>query len=139
MVGDILQETFERGKESRGEFRTIFVIDEAQNYAPEPASKKIPSYRWMKVIASEGRKFNIALLVMTQRPQYLSKDILTQCNTQAIFRLVNKADIAQVENTVEGISEYDLARLPNFVAGQAIFTGIGMKMPVRVRVRSVEQ
>jgi DNA helicase HerA-like ATPase len=134
VCGDLMRETFEKSKEQNGNFRTLFIVDEAQNYAPEKASKNMPSFRWMKVIASEGRKFGVALLVMTQRPAYLSKDILSQCNTQAIFRLVNQADIQQVEQSVEGISEYDLMQLPNFVAGQAIFTGVGMKMPVRVKV-----
>jgi DNA helicase HerA-like ATPase len=59
---------------------------------------------------------------------------LAQCNSQAIFRLINNLDIAQVENTVEGISKVDLEQLPNFVAGEALFTGVAMTMPVRVRV-----
>lgn len=136
IVGDLMKEVFERAKEraAGGGFATLFVVDEAQNYAPERASRSVASYRWMKVLASEGRKFGVGLLVMTQRPAYLSKDVLAQCNSQAIFRLVNPQDISQVEGTVEGISEYDLAALPNFVAGQAIFTGVAMTMPVRVRV-----
>ena len=53
---------------------------------------------------------------------------------QEVFRLINKGDIDQVAGTVEGISEYDLMQLPQFTAGQALFTGVGMQMPVRVRV-----
>lgn len=138
LVGDLMKEVFERAKSTAGSngFRTLFVVDEAQNYAPERSSKTIPSFRWMKVIASEGRKFGVGLLVMTQRPTYLSKDILAQCNSQAIFRLINKGDLDQVANTVEGISESDLEQIPQFVAGQAIFTGVGMTMPVRVRVEA---
>lgn len=137
IVGDLMQEVFNRAKsenKSGKSFKTLFIVDEAQNYAPEKAGNSISSNRWMKVIASEGRKFSVGLLVMTQRPAYLSKDVLSQCSSQAIFRLINQGDINQVAGTVEGISEYDLLQLPQFTAGQALFTGVGMEMPVRVRV-----
>jgi DNA helicase HerA-like ATPase len=62
--------------------------------------------------------------------------VLSQCNTQAIFRLINNQDIKAIEELVEGISKYDVMQLPTFVPGQAIFTGVGVEMPVRVRVRS---
>ncbi len=137
IVGDLMQEVFIRAKSNMkngGSFKTLFIVDEAQNYAAEIASGKISSKKWMKTIASEGRKFGVALLVMTQRPAYVSKDVLSQCSTQAIFRLINQGDIDQVAGTVEGVSEYDLLQLPMFTAGQALFTGVGMYMPVRVRI-----
>ncbi len=137
IAGDLMQEVFNRAKKSLksgGSFRTLFIVDEAQNYAPEAASGKISSKKWMRTIASEGRKFGVGLIIMTQRPAYVAKDVLSQCSSQAIFRLINKGDIDQVAGTVEGIGEYDLLQLPLFTAGQALFTGVGMQMPVRVRV-----
>jgi hypothetical protein len=141
IVGDLMREVFIRAKQGvkqgkNRSFNTLFVVDEAQNYAPQGGAAALPSKAAMKLIASEGRKFNVALLVMTQRPAYLSKDVLSQCNTQAIFRLINNQDIKAIEELVEGISKYDVMQLPTFVPGQAIFTGVGVEMPVRVRVRS---
>lgn len=133
VVGELMTQAFEEAKRS-GKFRTLFVVDEAQNYAPQGEGKSVPSKRAMRVIASEGRKFGVGLMIATQRPAYVDKDVLAQCNSQAIFRLINNLDIGQVENCVEGISEVDLAQLPNFVAGEALFTGVAMTMPVRVRV-----
>jgi len=46
-----------------------------------------------------------------------------------------RIDIKQVENTVEGISEYDVNKLPNFMRGEAIFTGVGMEIPARVIIK----
>lgn len=112
----------------------MFVVDEAQNCAPEGPSRSIPAFRWMKVIASEGGKFGVGLIVVTQRPAYLSKEVLAQCNSQAIFRLINGGDLDQGANTVEGISETDLQQIPQFATGQAVFTGVGVTLPVRVRV-----
>ena len=73
-------------------------------------------------------------MIATQRPAYVDKDVLAQCNSQAIFRLINNLDIAKVENTVEGISKVDLEQLPNFVTGEALLTRVAMTMPVGVRV-----
>lgn len=133
VVGELMSQVFNEAKRT-GKFNTLFIVDEAQNYAPQGEGKGIPSKRAMHVIASEGRKFRVGLMVATQRPAYVEKDILAQCNSQAIFRLINNLDIAQVENAVEGISTVDLEQLPNFVAGEALFTGVAMTMPVRVRV-----
>lgn len=137
IVGDLMQEVFVKAKKNPkegGSFKTLFIVDEAQNYAAEIASGKISSKKWMKTIASEGRKFGVGLIIMTQRTAYVAKDVLSQCSFQAIFRLINKSDIDQVAGTVEGIGEYDLLQLPQFTAGQALFTGVGMQMPMRVRV-----
>lgn len=133
VVGELMTQSFDAAK-SGGKFKTLFVVDEAQNYAPQGEGKSVPSKRAMRVIASEGRKFGVGLMIATQRPAYVDKDVLAQCNSQAIFRLINNLDIGQVENTVEGISKVDLEQLPNFVAGEALFTGVAMSMPVRVRV-----
>ncbi len=133
VVGELMSQVFEQAKRTES-FNTLFIVDEAQNFAPQGEGKSVPSKRAMRVIASEGRKFRVGLMVATQRPAYVDKDVLAQCNSQAIFRLINNLDIAQVENTVEGISKVDLEQLPNFVAGEALFTGVAMTMPVRVRV-----
>lgn len=133
VAGELMGQVFEEAKRT-GKFNTLFIVDEAQNFAPQGEGKSVPSKRAMRVIASEGRKFRVGLMIATQRPAYVDKDVLAQCNSQAIFRLINNLDIGQVENTVEGISKVDLEQLPNFVAGEALFTGVAMTMPVRVRV-----
>ena len=133
VVGELMGQTFTEAMRT-GKFNSLFIVDEAQNYAPQGEGKSVPSKRAMRTIASEGRKFRVGLMIATQRPAYVDKDVLAQCNSQAIFRLINNLDIGQIENCVEGISEIDLAQLPNFVAGEALFTGVAMTMPVRVRV-----
>ena len=89
----------------------------------------------MKTIASEGRKFNVGMIVVTQRPAYVSKDVLAQCSSQAIFRLINRNDIGAVEEVVEGISHSEVYRLPHYQQGQCIFTGVAIDSPVVVKVR----
>jgi hypothetical protein len=133
VVGELMHQVFAEAVRTN-KFNSLFIVDEAQVYAPQGEGKSVPSKRQMRVIASEGRKFRVGLMIATQRPAYVDKDVLTQCNSQAIFRLINALDVEQVKNCVEGVSEVDLAQLPNFVAGEALFTGVAMTMPVRVRV-----
>jgi DNA helicase HerA-like ATPase len=136
LAHSILRQVFEAKKsDPEKEMDSLFVVEEAHNFAPEGASKNNPASRMLKKIASEGRKFRLGLLVVTQRPAYVSKDVLSQCSTQFVFRLINPNDIKAVAETVEGISEAQLKELPGFETGQAIFTGVAVQSSVMVRVK----
>ncbi len=131
-VGDFLSAVFNKAKETKGEFKTLVVVEEAHNYAPE----KIKAYskKVMQRIASEGRKFDVGLVVVTQRPAYIAKDVIAQCNTNVIFRMINVNDISAIANTVEAVSQGLLEQLPVFDTGQCIVTGVSIYQPVTVRV-----
>ncbi len=133
-VGKFLNALFKKAKETNGNFKTLIVVEEAHNYAPERSGKGSYSSRMLKKIASEGRKFDVGLLVVTQRPAYIAKDVIAQCNTSAIFRLINTNDIAAIGNMVEAVSEELLTQLPVFDTGQCILTGVGVYQAVEVRV-----
>ena len=134
IAGNIMNSVFQRGKSDKN-FPTLFIVEEAHNFAPEGEGKNNIAGVAMRQIAREGRKFNIGMIVITQRPAYVSKDVLSQCSTQAIFRLINTNDIGQVADVVEGISKEELVRLPHYVQGQCIFTGVGIETPVVVKVQ----
>jgi DNA helicase HerA-like ATPase len=100
IVGLIMKEIFLSSmKDGR---RRIIVLEEAHNFAPERGAIDIPTGRenialqMTKRIALEGRKFGVGLIAITQRPANLNKYILSQMNTQAIFRLVSKNDLDAV-------------------------------------------
>lgn len=138
LTASILTQIFNEKKEDLKAINTVFVIEEAHNFAPEGGGRNNPAARIIKKIASEGRKFNLGLIVVTQRPAYVSKDVLAQCSTQAIFRLINSGDLDQVKNVVEGISETEVNQLPHFQTGQALFAGVGIRQPVIVRGKEIE-
>jgi hypothetical protein len=67
--------------------RITLVVDEAQTFAPQSIEggkpKLINNYTYLsisKVLAKRGRKYGIDTIWLTQRPQSINKDILTQCN-----------------------------------------------------------
>jgi len=138
LTASILTQIFNSKKEHKlKEMNTLFVVEEAHNFAPEGAGKNNPSARILQKLAAEGRKFNLGLFIITQRPAHVSKGILSQCSTQAIFRLININDLNQVKEVVEGVSESEVGMLPQFETGQAIFSGVAIRQPVIVKCKKI--
>jgi len=138
LTASILTQIFEEKKEKKDEvMNTLFIIEEAHNFAPEGGGRNNPAARVIQKIAAEGRKFNLGLIVITQRPAQVSKGVLSQCSTQAIFRLINQNDLNQIKEVVEGVSEAEVNLLPQFETGQAIFSGVGIRQPVIVKGNSI--
>jgi hypothetical protein len=133
LTASILTQVFNAKRDDPEMMDTVFVIEEAHNFAPEGGGRNNPASRIIQKIAAEGRKFRLGLIVITQRPAYVSKGVLSQCSTQAIFRLINTNDLNQIKEVVEGVSEAEVNILPHFETGQAIFAGVGIRQPVIVK------
>jgi hypothetical protein len=113
----------------------VFVlIEEAHNFAP--ANAEIVTTPILKQILSEGRKFGVAVGLISQRPGKLDSDVLSQCMTQCIMRIVNPVDQARVAESVESVGRDLLAELPALSKGQVIVAGASVNTPVLVQVRT---
>jgi len=138
LAGLIMQELFFRNKESKKE--RLLVLEEAHSFAPETAygdvsaGKDNLSLTFARKIASEGRKFNLGLVVITQRPAQVSKYVLSQANTQVMFRTMNSADLSAIESYVEFARGDLLGLLPSFQTGTAVLSGLGAPFPLVLRV-----
>ena len=121
------------GKGNR--FKTLLVLDEAQNYIPEVNIGQLkPVINAVNRVAKEGRKFSVGLIIATQRPAAVDKDVLSQCSTHILFRLMNAQDIHQVQSTVEAANSEVLTMLPLLDTGTAFIAGTGIGMPVHVQI-----
>ena len=113
----------------------VFVlIEEAHNFAP--ANAEIVTTPILKQILSEGRKFGLAVGLISQRPGKLDADVLSQCMTQCIMRIVNPVDQARVAESVESVGRDLLTELPALSKGQVIVAGASVNTPVVVQVRT---
>ncbi|MEM4950197.1 MAG: ATP-binding protein, partial [Thermoplasmatales archaeon] len=65
----------------------LVVVEEAHNFAPQQG--KAFSSKIMRTVASEGRKFGFGMLVVSQRPAKVDKNVLSQCGTQLILKITN--------------------------------------------------
>ncbi|MBN2335535.1 ATP-binding protein, partial [Candidatus Bathyarchaeota archaeon] len=70
------------------QYPVFIVLEEAHNFAPGSGQpQRGSSLSIIERIAAEGRKFGIFLVVVTQRPNKISSNVLSQCNSQIIMRL----------------------------------------------------
>jgi DNA helicase HerA-like ATPase len=112
----------------------IFVLlEEAHRFAP--SGQTVVSTNVLKQILSEGRKFGVGVGLITQRPGKLDADVLSQCMTQFIMRIVNPIDQDTIAKTVEGAGRKMLDELPALTKGQVIVSGVAINTPVMCQVR----
>jgi uncharacterized protein len=109
------------------------LLEEAHRFAP--AGQTVVSTNVLKQILSEGRKFGVGIGLITQRPGKLDQDVLSQCMTQVIMRIVNPIDQDTVAKSVEGAGRQLLQELPALTKGQAVISGVGVNTPVMCRIR----
>lgn len=123
----------EQGDDDYLPYPAFVLIEEAHNFAP--ASADLVSSQILKTILSEGRKFGVAVGLISQRPGKLDADVLSQCMTQFILRIVNPIDQNRVAESVESVGHDLLRELPALSKGQAIIAGAAVNTPVLCRVR----
>jgi DNA helicase HerA-like ATPase len=76
----------------------LFVCDEAHLYLPRKEGNPVErrAVEAFEKIAKEGRKYGVALMIVSQRPSDVSTTILSQCNNIISLRLTNADDQATV-------------------------------------------
>ena len=74
------------------------VIDEAHNICPAEPAGQLTALTTEDVIriAGEGRKFGLYLIVVTQRPQKVHENVLSQCDNLVLMRMNSTADLGHV-------------------------------------------
>ncbi len=121
------------GDESHLPYPVFVLLEESHRYAP--AGAKVVSTDILKQILAEGRKFGIGIGMITQRPGKLDQDVLSQCMTQFIMRIVNPIDQQTIASSVEGAGRRLLDELPALTKGQVIVSGVAINTPVLCQVR----
>ena len=114
-----------------------FVCDEAHLYLPAADETDVLSDRALAAferIAKEGRKYGVALFVISQRPSDVSRTILSQCNNFIVMRLTNDRDQAVVRRFVSESLSGLVDALPLLDIGEAVILGDAMVLPTRVRL-----
>ena len=78
------------------------VIDEAQNVCPAESGDPLTALATEDAIriAGEGRKFGLYLIVVTQRPQKIHENVLSQCDNLVLMRMNSVADLGHVARGV---------------------------------------
>ncbi len=114
-------------------YPVFILLEEAHRFAPahEPSRCKAV----IRTILSEGRKFGLGVGLITQRPGKLDSDVLSQCMSQFIMRIVNPVDQESLKYGVEAAGRDLLKELPALTKGQVIISGLCVNTPVLCQVR----
>ncbi len=113
----------------------ILVVEEAHNFCPERNVGNAVSGPIIRTVASEGRKFGLGLVIVSQRPAKIDKNVLSQCNTQVVLKVTNPNDLKAIVQSVEGISTEVADEVQRLAVGEALVAGGGLTQPVFVSVR----
>ncbi|KGF71736.1 hypothetical protein DO97_15750 [Neosynechococcus sphagnicola sy1] len=127
------KESISSGDENYLPYPVFILLEEAHRFAPahEPSRCKAV----LRTILSEGRKFGLGVGLITQRPGKLDADVLSQCMSQFIMRIVNPVDQDSLKYGVEAAGRDLLQELPALTKGQVIISGMCVNTPVLCKVR----
>ena len=101
------------------------VIDEAQNVCPPAAADPLTALATEDAIriAGEGRKFGLYLIVVTQRPQKIHENVLSQCDNLVLMRMNSVADLGHVAGVFSFVAPGLVDRATAFGLGEALVAG----------------
>ena len=114
----------------------MVVVEEAHNYCPQGTT--VLSSKPLATIASEGRKFGLGLMVISQRPAKIDKNVLSQCGTQIILKVTNPNDVKAISQSIEGLTNGMTDDIQTMPIGMAMVVGAGIESPLLVEVRPRE-
>ncbi len=109
------------------EHSMLFVVEEAHNYAGSTLSHSC-KYQLQR-IASEGRKFDVGLCVISQKPSKIDEEILSQCNTGIYMHITNPSDKDHIRKSFESINDEIIKDLDSLDVGECIIAGAMNRIP----------
>ena len=111
------------------------VIDEAHNVCPAEPGDPLTALATEDAIriAGEGRKFGLYLIVVTQRPQKVHENVLSQCDNLVLMRMNSTADLAHVAELFSFVPRGLIDRATTFEQGEALAAGKIVSHPALVR------
>ena len=113
------------------------VCDEAHLYLPKKEGKnpvEIRAIESFEKIAKEGRKYGVALFIVSQRPSDVSTTILSQCSNVISLRLTNTEDQSTVKKMLPDSLDSLLDILPIMDIGVALVVGDAVLLPSRIKI-----
>jgi DNA helicase HerA-like ATPase len=114
---------------------TVVFIEESHQFCPEARRALAFSKGILETVAREGRKYNLSLCIISQRPVRLSTTVLSQCGTNIFLRITNPYDLDHIRATSEKITKATLTSISSLSVGEALIVGQATRFPVFIQVR----
>jgi hypothetical protein len=118
----ILGVLWERRHERRP---VIIVVDEAHNICPErPQSpNQALATEHLVRIAGEGRKFGLYVLLATQRPDKVNRNVVSQCENLVLMKMNSATDIDQLADLFSFAPRALIEQASGFGLGEGLAAG----------------
>ncbi|MDR3467502.1 MAG: ATP-binding protein [Xanthobacteraceae bacterium] len=138
LVSVVCRMAFDLGLWSDGHDPLLVVCEEAHRYMSADKTAGFgPTRRAVARIAKEGRKYNVFLGLVSQRPAELDATILSQCSTLFAMRLTNDRDQELLRSSVSDTAANLLSFLPSLGTGEVFAFGEGVSLPTRFKFRTL--
>ena len=126
--------------EERSKTPVLLICEEAHRYVPDRGDAQYAAARLaIQRLAKEGRKYGVALMLVSQRPSEIDSTVLSQCNSWIVLRITNESD----REHVRAILPDSLVGLTKVLSGlrqrEAIIVGQATALPSRILIRKLEQ
>lgn len=107
----------------------LYVLDEAQNFAPSQANTACKAS--IRSLAAQARKYGLGMVFATQLPRGIDSGIVSNCTTHMYGRMSSPATIEATRDLMaaKGGAADDLARLGR---GVFYFSTEGVRRPVKI-------
>lgn len=114
----------------------VVAVDEAHQFLGRTLGEEQASVRpeAFDLIAKEGRKFGLSLIVATQRPGDLPAGVLSQMGCLIVHRLTERRDQDHVADASSHLDRSVARMLPSLVPGEAMVVGSGLPMAIPVKL-----
>jgi DNA helicase HerA-like ATPase len=108
----------------------LYVLDEAQNFAPSQAATACKASALSLV--AQARKYGLGMIFATQLPKGIDNGIVSNCTTHVYGRMSSPATIQAIQELMaaKGGAADDVARLTK---GEFYFSTDGFGRPLKVR------
>jgi len=126
IVADFATKLYEVGSDERQPY--LLIVEEADKFVGQNKD----SLKEIEEISKRGRKRGVGLLVATQRPSLVNKNILSQCGNQVIGKLTTENDLKAVDLFFADRKELEL--LPKLNPGEFFVMGNLSMEKVKVKV-----
>lgn len=120
----------------------LLIVDEADSFAPQrPGPQQLHMLGAMESIVRRGRSRGLGMVMITQRPAVLNKNVLTQAENLILMQTTGPQDLAAIELWIQHTgtakkNAFVLDSLPSMKVGEAFVWSPQHNMLEQTRIRA---
>lgn len=117
-------------KQNPSEAGRLYVLDEAQNFAP--SQTKTACKASAQSLAAQARKYGLGMILATQLPKGIDNGIVSNCTTQIYGRMSSPTTITAIKELMaaKGGAQEDIGKLNS---GEFYFSTSGISRPIKIK------